>query len=258
MTKAQLKGILEFYKAMGIEQVPRVSPLKEPNPGQGHIPTLSKRGPHELPPFSKGGRGGISNVGIIKTSSLNEKKKKLSLLREKIGDCKKCKLAGGRTNLVFGEGNPDAEILFIGEAPGREEDLQGRPFVGDAGRILTELIEWMRFKREQVFIANICKCRPPGNRDPEEDEVRACIPYLKEQIETISPKVILALGRVSAQNLLNTKTPIGKLRGNVYEYGGIPLVPTFHPAYILRSPGERRKMGEDARVALNLLRRKGA
>jgi len=245
MTKAQLKGILEFYKAMGIEQIPRVSHLKE----SGNPPS---------PPFFKGGSPassrGIANIGITKTSSISEKEKRLSLLREEIGDCRKCKLAGGRTNIVFGEGNPDTEILFIGEAPGREEDLQGRPFVGDAGRILTGLIEWMRLKREQVFIANICKCRPPGNRDPEEDEVRACIPYLKEQIGITAPKVILALGRVSAQNLLATKTPIGKLRGNIYEYEGIPLVPTFHPAYILRSPGERRKMGEDARAALNLLK----
>lgn len=231
MTKEDIKRLFRFYEAVGIELVPKIS---TPKVRQKPVETLKT--PEKIP-----------SPGKINS---------LKLLREKIGDCKLCKLSGGRTKIVFGEGNPDTRILFIGEAPGREEDIQGRPFVGDAGRILTELIEWMHLKREQVYIANICKCRPAGNRDPEEDEVSACIQFLKEQIAIIKPLVILALGRVSAQNLLQTKVPIGKLRGNIFEFQGIPLVPTFHPAYILRSPGEKSKLGEDAKVALNIIRRK--
>jgi len=180
----------------------------------------------------------------------------LDVIRNTLGDCKRCKLHKGRKNIVFGEGNPRAEIMFIGEGPGAEEDIQGRPFVGDAGRLLTSLIEKMGFKREDVYIGNIVKCRPPGNRDPEEDEVSACIQFIRSQIEAISPKVIVSLGRVSSQTLLETKTPISKLRGVFYQYCGIPLMPTFHPAYLLRNPKDKRLVWEDALKVLKLLGRK--
>jgi uracil-DNA glycosylase family 4 len=246
MTKARLKGILEFYKAMGIAQIPRVVPEKT------KAGKTSFKGEIQQANFPAPGK----RESKANTSGPNEKIKDLSLLREKIGDCKGCKLASGRTNLVFGEGNPDAEILFIGEAPGREEDLQGRPFVGDAGKLLTSLIERMGFKREDVFIGNIIKCRPPLNRDPEEDEIAACIPFIKEQIKIIAPKVIVSLGRVSAQTLIETKVQISKLRGKFFEYEGVPLMPTFHPAYLLRNRSEKWKTWEDAMMVLEFLGRK--
>jgi DNA polymerase len=144
--------------------------------------------------------------------------------------------------------------MFIGEGPGREEDLQARPFVGEAGTVLTSLIVKMGLRREDVYIANIVKCRPPMNRDPEEDEMIACKPFVQEQVRIINPKVIIALGRISAQNLLNTKTPISKLRGGFYEYDGIPVMPTFHPAYLLRNPKDKWLTWGDAQKVLEKLK----
>ncbi len=176
-------------------------------------------------------------------------------LRLEIGNCRRCKLHKGRTTVVFGEGSPEAEIMFIGEAPGREEDLKGRPFVGDAGKLLTRLINKMGFDRQEVYIANIIKCRPPGNRDPEADEIDACIPFLKRQIDIISPDVIVSLGRISAHTLTGLNTPISRLRGHFYEFQGIPLMPTFHPAYLLRNPGDKMLVWSDAKKVLGLLGR---
>ncbi|TAL22618.1 MAG: uracil-DNA glycosylase [Nitrospirae bacterium] len=191
-----------------------------------------------------------SPVALLSTA---EKAAALKALREEIGDCQRCKLSKGRTNLVFGEGSVDARILFIGEGPGREEDLQGRPFVGDAGQLLTKLIEKMGFKREAVYIGNIVKCRPPMNRAPEDDEINACSSFIKRQAEIISPKVIIALGRISAQTLIASRIPISKLRGRFYEYCGIPLMPTFHPAYLLRNPKDKKLVWEDAQKVLERL-----
>jgi len=190
------------------------------------------------------------SVGVAR----NDKEGALKALRDKIGDCKRCKLSSGRTNLVFGEGSPEAELMFIGEGPGREEDLQARPFVGEAGTVLTSLIVKMGLRREDVYIANIVKCRPPMNRAPEEDEMIACKPFVQEQIRIINPKVIVALGRISAQNLLNTKTTISKLRGGFYEYDGIPVMPTFHPAYLLRNPKDKWLTWGDAQKVLEKLK----
>ena len=176
-----------------------------------------------------------------------------ALFRERIEGCGKCRLAAGRSTIVFGEGNPRAALMFIGEAPGREEDRQGRPFVGDAGKLLTSLIEKMGFKRTDVFIANIVKCRPEGNRDPEEDEIAACLPYLERQIEIVAPRVIMALGRVAAQTLLGTTVPISKLRGRFFEYKGVPLMPTFHPAYLLRNRKDKTLTWQDAQQVLEKL-----
>jgi uracil-DNA glycosylase family 4 len=178
----------------------------------------------------------------------------LEAIREEIGDCTRCKLHTGRKNIVFGEGNPEAVIVFVGEGPGFEEDQQGRPFVGEAGQLLTDIIEkGMKINRAEVYICNIVKCRPPGNRNPEPDEVEACIGFVKKQIRSINPKVIVTLGNVPTQNLLGTKQGITKLRGTWQAYEGIPVMPTFHPAYLLRSPGEKGKVWSDIKLVLEKL-----
>jgi len=181
---------------------------------------------------------------------LHGKGSALSRLREEIGDCTRCPLSRNRKNIVFGEGFPDAELMFVGEGPGRDEDIQARPFVGRAGQLLTSLIEKMGMARDRVYIANIVKCRPPNNRDPEEDEIATCIPFVKKQIEIISPKVIMTLGRVSTQALLNTKVPISRLRGVFSEHRGIPVMPTFHPAYLLRNPKDKWLTWDDAQKVI--------
>src|SRR3954468_14793276 len=167
----------------------------------------------------------------------------LSAVREDIGECTRCKLCGlGRKQIVFGVGNPHADLMFVGEAPGRDEDLQGEPFVGRAGQKLTQIIEAIGLTREDVYIANVIKCRPPENRNPEPDEVEQCEPFLFRQIEIIKPKVIVALGKFAAQTLLRTLDPISRLRGRVYDYRGAKLIPTFHPAYLLRNPSSKREV----------------
>lgn len=176
------------------------------------------------------------------------------VLRKEVAVCQKCSLHQGRTQTVFGTGNVKADWMLIGEAPGAEEDRQGKPFVGRAGRLLTAMLLAIGLDREQVFIANILKCRPPNNRDPRPEEVESCEGYLRAQIDYIRPKLILALGRIAAQNLLKTDTPIGKMRGHRYEYAdtGIPVVVTYHPAYLLRSPKEKRKSWQDLQAAVKL------
>lgn len=178
----------------------------------------------------------------------------LGALRDFIGDCQRCKLSQGRTQIVFGVGNPHAEVMFVGEGPGRDEDLQGEPFVGRAGQLLTDIItKGMKLKREDVYIANVVKCRPPGNRDPEAAEVESCEPFLLRQIELIRPRVIIGLGKFAVQTLLRSKTPISRLRGNWHDYHGIKLMPTFHPAYLLRNPGDKRLVWEDIKSVLREL-----
>jgi DNA polymerase len=174
----------------------------------------------------------------------------LLAIRADLGDCRRCKLAGGRTTLVFGVGNPTAELMFVGEGPGADEDQQGEPFVGKAGQLLTRMIEAMGFRREQVHIANVVKCRPPGNRNPEPDELEACEPFLRRQIEAVGPKVIVALGKFAAQTLLRSTVPITRLRGTWSSYGGVKVMPTFHPAYLLRSPEEKKKAWADLQLVM--------
>ena len=168
-------------------------------------------------------------------------------IEQEVSACRQCELHQSRTQTVFGCGNPDANWLFIGEAPGKNEDLQGEPFVGRAGKLLDKMIAALGMEREQVFIANVLKCRPPDNRDPLPGEIEQCEPYLHRQLAVIKPKVIVALGRISAQALLKTSEPLSKLRGPVHQYGpdNIPLVATYHPAYLLRSPGQKAKAWED-------------
>lgn len=175
-------------------------------------------------------------------------------LRAMLADCQRCKLAPHRTQVVFGVGNPDARLMFVGEGPGEEEDRQGEPFVGRAGRLLTEIItKGMRLTRADVYIANVVKCRPPKNRNPEPDEVASCEPFLRKQVGLIAPEVIVALGKFAAQTLLETKVPITRLRGQWHDYHGIRLMPTFHPAYLLRNPGEKRLVWEDVKQVMSVL-----
>lgn len=225
--------VLELYKELGFERLPLDSVCESREVCRRNSPAVIHRSP-------------------------SDKEAALKALRMDIGDCTRCKLSRGRTNIVFGEGSVDAGIMFIGEAPGREEDMQGRPFVGDAGQLLTKLIEKMGFKREEVYIANIVKCRPPMNRDPQGDEISACLPFLEKQIEIISPCVIVSLGKFSAYTLLGVKSQISKfsitrVRGKFGEYRGIPLMPTFHPAYLLRNPKDKWLTWEDAQAALKKL-----
>jgi uracil-DNA glycosylase family 4 len=180
----------------------------------------------------------------------------LRAIREEMGDCQRCRLAGGRRTIVFGQGNPHAELMFIGEAPGAEEDEQGLAFVGRAGRLLTDIIEkGLKMKRSDVWIGNILKCRPPQNRNPETDEILTCQPFLEAQIRAIHPKVIVALGKFSAHWLLKTAVPITRLRGQLGEWEGIPAMPTYHPAYLLRNPRGKKDLWEDMKVVLRLLGR---
>ena len=170
----------------------------------------------------------------------------LAAIREDLGDCTRCKLHRlGRRQIVFGVGNPDADLMFVGEAPGADEDIQGEPFVGRAGQLLTKIIEAIGLRREDVYIANVIKCRPPSNRNPEPDEVEQCEPFLFRQIDTIKPKVIVALGKFAAQSLLRTTEPITRLRGREYKYRDAILIPTYHPAYLLRTPSAKRDVWED-------------
>jgi uracil-DNA glycosylase family 4 len=174
--------------------------------------------------------------------------------RRDIGDCTRCKLHKlGRTQVVFGVGNPRAELMFVGEAPGQDEDLQGEPFVGRAGQLLTKIIEAIGLTRDQVYIANVIKCRPPQNRNPEPDEVATCEPFLFRQIDAIKPRVIVALGTFAAQCLLKSTEPISRMRGRVFSYRGAQLIPTFHPAFLLRSPERKRDVWDDMKKVRSLL-----
>jgi DNA polymerase len=214
----EIKSALEFFEALGYERLPI-------RMGEGHRRPVS----------------GDRETG-------------LRLLRDEIGDCQRCKLAGKRTSIVFGEGNPHARLMFIGEAPGREEDIQGRPFVGEAGMLLTRLIEKMGLRREDVYIANVVKCRPPMNRDPEKDEIEQCSGFLERQIALVNPDVIMSLGRIALYILTgNDRLKITAVHGRVFDYRGIPLVPTFHPAYLIRNPKDKWLTWNDAQKVLDIL-----
>ena len=182
---------------------------------------------------------------------------RLVAIREDLGPCTRCKLHGlGRKQIVFGVGNPNADLMFVGEAPGADEDMQGEPFVGRAGQLLTKIIESIGLQRSDVYIANVLKCRPPQNRNPEPDEVASCQPFLFAQIDAIKPRVVVALGTFAAQALLGTVVPISRLRGQLHEFrGGAKLIPTFHPAFLLRSPDRKRDVWEDMKKVRDLLAR---
>jgi DNA polymerase len=215
---AGLRHHLENEKSLGLEGWPRSSPVN-------FMPYPSEK---ESPPAAR----------PVSSSTLEA-------VREELGDCRRCKLHPTRTNIVFGTGNPKAKLAFVGEGPGRDEDLQGKPFVGLAGQLLTKIIQAIQLTREEVYITNIIKCRPPGNRNPEPDEIKACEPFLIKQLEVIRPKLICALGTFAAQTLLKTEERISLLRGRFHQYQGIPLMPTYHPAYLLRNPNFKRDVWED-------------
>ena len=218
---ADLRSYLEYLKGLGIESLPA---SREAVEAKDHRPSPPS------PSFTLEG------------------------IRKELGDCKRCKLNRTRRTLVFGEGNPKAPLMFIGEGPGYDEDVQGRPFVGKAGQLLTKIIQSMGFQREDVYIANIVKCRPPQNRNPQPDEIEACHPFVLKQIEVIRPRIICALGTFAAQTLLKTIEKITALRGRVFDLDGIKIIPTYHPAFLLRNPERKREVWEDMKRILDLLK----
>jgi DNA polymerase len=201
-----------------------------------------------------GARGEVA--AALATGLQPDRAAALAAVREALGDCQRCALAKGRKKIVFGQGNPEAELMFVGEAPGAEEDEQGLAFVGRAGQLLTDIIvKGLRMTRQDVFIANVIKCRPPQNRNPEPPEILACQPFLEEQIRAIRPRVLVGLGKFGAQWLLKTAEPITRLRGRVGAYEGIPVMPTYHPAYLLRNPAAKKDVWEDMKEVLRILGR---
>lgn len=228
----QVRGLLEDLHAMGVDELPLP-------PGNETLPVC--------PAIGEKCQDGPSENSSCRPETLEE-------IRADLGDCRRCTLGKSRHQLVFGGGNPDARLVFVGEAPGREEDFQGIPFVGEAGRLLDRMLFAMGLRREDVYICNVQKCRPPGNRDPEPEEIVACEPFLKRQLAAIRPRVIVTLGRFAAQTLLRESTPISRLRGRWREYGGIPLMATYHPAYLLRHPAAKRDVWEDLKQVMMRLR----
>lgn len=216
-----------------------------------HLAWLSDAGVGEVPPAP----APAVDPGPYATSDKGCGSPALLAVRRELGECTRCKLAGGRTTLVFGVGDPQAELMFVGEGPGADEDRQGEPFVGRAGQLLTRMIEAMGYRRERVYIANVVKCRPPENRNPEPDEMDACEPFLRAQIAAVRPKVIVALGKTAVQALLRETSAISRLRGRWFSYEGVKLMPTFHPAYLLRSPEEKKKAWEDLQLVMKELGR---
>lgn len=204
-----------------------------------------------------------SGMTYISTHNEDVLKDKLNIINPKdlldevklqLKDCQRCKLCHGRTNIVFGTGNPHSSLVFVGEGPGADEDRLGEPFVGRAGQLLTKMIIAMGLTREEVYICNVVKCRPPQNRDPEADEIEACEPFLKKQLAIIKPKIIVGLGRYACQTLLKTTTPMSKLRGQWVTYEGIKFMPTFHPAYLLRNPPAKKEVWEDLQAVMAQLK----
>ena len=218
---ADLRSYLEYLRDMGIEALPASE--------------------------------GQSDMAFHHSSPLRSTVSTLDEIRKELGDCKRCKLHRTRRTIVFGEGNERAKLMLIGEGPGFDEDLQGRPFVGKAGQLLTKILQSISLQREEVYITNIVKCRPPQNRNPEPDEIRNCNPFLMKQISVMQPKIICALGSFSAQTLLQTDTKITALRGKLYDLGGIRVVPTYHPAFLLRNPERKREVWEDMKKIAELM-----
>jgi uracil-DNA glycosylase len=240
----QILEYLKLYRDLGVRWV------RVPEPRKPMAAAPSAR--HSAPaPTDKGApkcmeQRTIENAAAVLAGPSSDES--LDSIRADLKDCRRCKLWPGRKNIVFGSGNPHAELMFVGEAPGADEDEQGLPFVGRAGQLLTRIIESMNVRREDVFICNILKCRPPGNRNPEIDEIAACEQFLFRQIAAVKPKIICAVGAYPAQTLLRTTETIGRLRGRLLDYRGAKLVATYHPAYLLRNPMEKRKVWEDMLV----------
>ena len=265
---ASLRDYVEQLREEGMEGVPapaHVPVATAPTPPGANTSTVSGAEGKISAPLTAASKPAARSVAAAGSSAPTElfylypgleKTSDLTELREFIGDCQRCKLAPRRTNLVFGVGNPNAELMFVGEAPGADEDARGEPFVGRAGQLLTDIIErGMGMTRAEVYICNVIKCRPPENRNPELDEVAACEPFLFRQIDIIKPRVIVGLGTFAVQALLKIKTPISKLRGIWHEVRGTRMMPTFHPAYLLRNAGDKRLVWADIQEVMKVLRR---
>jgi uracil-DNA glycosylase family 4 len=245
----QILEHLRFYKDLGVRWAGASESKKQPilaRPAKKTTAAASPKSPQA--PAKARSYSSISD-------QIPSERESLDAIRVDLKDCKRCKLSAGRKSIVFGHGNPNADLMFVGEAPGADEDQQGLPFVGRAGQLLTKIIESIGLRREDVFICNILKCRPPGNRNPETDEIASCEQFLFRQIASVKPKVICALGTFGAQTLLRTTEPISRLRGTLIDYRGAKLMATFHPAYLLRNPNEKRKVWEDMLVIRNYLLR---
>jgi uracil-DNA glycosylase len=240
-TRKALADLLRYYNDLGIHDFYRRA--QEPSSAvavEQNIPELPEPAP-QMP------RATASPTATDRPTALR-------LIREEIGDCTRCRLhKQGRKQIVFGVGNPNAELMFIGEAPGADEDEQGEPFVGRAGQLLNNMIKAMGLQREDVYIANIIKCRPPGNRTPERDECETCSPFLMQQIKVISPKAIVALGAVAAKTLLAVNAPMSELRGNWYDFRGTKLAVTYHPAFLLRDPRQKKEAWKDLQMVMKEL-----
>ena len=240
MSSDEVRAHVEFFEELGVNGIRR-EPEWRTRPG-GAAPEVRQAGlpaAPEMPVIAPAAAAGADTLPLIRTD---------------LGDCTRCKLHSlGRRQIVFGVGNPNAQLMFVGEAPGADEDVRGEPFVGRAGQLLTKIIEAIDLKREDVYIANVIKCRPPGNRNPEPDEVEQCEPFLFRQIDSIRPRVIVALGKFAAQSLLRTTEPITRLRGREYKYRDAILMPTYHPAYLLRTPSATREVWEDMKRVRELL-----
>ncbi|MEQ9618115.1 MAG: uracil-DNA glycosylase [Deltaproteobacteria bacterium] len=256
--EAELKGIIEdlknyfeFQKSMGIERI-LVENGAEEKPRQ--IPEKQPTRVEKKVAARKTDREDIIKIED-KTDLFDAASKSMTLeeIREEIGDCTRCKLHEGRTKLVYGEGNPEARLVFVGEGPGRDEDQQGRPFVGRAGKLLTKIIEAMGLGREDVYICNVVKCRPPGNRTPEPDEMATCEQFLFKQIRAVKPEVIVCLGTTAAQSILKSKMSLGNLRGRFHLYGNTKLMVTYHPAALLRNPNFKKPLWDDMQVVMKEL-----
>jgi uracil-DNA glycosylase family 4 len=242
---SQLSDHLRFYEELGVTGVSRDPKWRRRGETVRDTPDVAASVPDEA--------GHAAALPLTFSRSSGEA---LATVRGDLGDCTRCKLHTlGRTQIVFGVGNPAAELMFVGEAPGADEDIQGIPFVGRAGQLLTKMIEAIGFTRDDVYIANVLKCRPPGNRNPEPDEIGQCEPFLFRQLESVQPSVVIALGAFAARTLLKTDAPISRLRGRVHEYRGVKLIPTFHPSFLLRSPGYKREAWDDLKLALSELGR---
>lgn len=235
--QAEILEHLKFYRSMGVRLVAR--PAEQGLPAAAAPPVKPAI---EIPE--------IRSLFTPQTSGIES----LEGIRTDLGDCRRCKLAPMRKHIVFGSGNPNADLMFVGEAPGADEDEQGMPFVGRAGQLLTRIIQAIEMRREDVYICNVLKCRPPGNRAPESDEVAACRGFVMRQVASVRPRVICALGTYAAQALLGTKDSIGRLRGHFIDFHGAKLMATFHPAYLLRNPAEKRKVWEDVQKIRDYLR----
>lgn len=244
-----LPAHLRFYQELGVDGISRDPTWRKrkENARSSDVPDAVRPADATVPDI----QSEVMTVSVARSAD-----EALAAIRHDLGECTRCKLHGlGRKQIVYGAGSQTAELMFVGEAPGADEDEQGVPFVGRAGQLLTKMIEAMGLRRDEVYIANVLKCRPPGNRNPEPDEIQRCEPFLFRQIASIQPKVIIALGAFAAQTLLKKQDPISRLRGRVYAYRGAQLIPTFHPSFLLRSPGYKRDAWEDLKKALALLDR---